>query len=159
MSDKKYPKSFSHIGITVPDINKAVQFYEEVMGWYIIMPPSKVLKEKETAIGQMCIDVFGDDWEEFEIAHMSTSDGIGVELFSFPHGIKKAPEFNPFNTGLFHFCVQDPDIEGLTKRIVALGAGKECQFANITPGKNHTKWFTWKTRLESYLKFIHIAMN
>jgi lactoylglutathione lyase family protein len=119
-----YPKSFSHIGITVPDIKKAVQFYEDVMGWYIIMQPSTVKKEKETAIGQMCIDVFGEEWEEFEIAHMSTSDGIGIELFSFPHGVKEAPEFNPFNTGLFHFCIQDPNIEELVDKIVSLG-GKQ----------------------------------
>ena len=64
--NKSYPRSFSHIGITVPDLKKAVEFYEEVMGWYVIMPPSKIKKEKETAIGQMCIDVFGEDWEEFE---------------------------------------------------------------------------------------------
>lgn len=82
-TDNTYPKSFSHIGITVPDIKKAVQFYSEVMGWYVIMEPSTVTKEKETAIGQMCIDVFGDEWETFEIAHLSTSDGTGVELFLF----------------------------------------------------------------------------
>ncbi|SHJ99346.1 VOC family protein [Pseudozobellia thermophila] len=119
-----YPKSFSHIGITVPDIHKGVKFYSEVMGWYIIMEASKIKKERETAIGQMCIDVFGEEWTEFEIAHLSTSDGIGVELFSFPNGIKEAPEFNPFNTGLFHFCVQDPDIEKLIDQIVAHG-GKQ----------------------------------
>ncbi|MFC5624329.1 VOC family protein [Algoriphagus winogradskyi] len=124
MEKTTYPKSFSHIGITVPDIQKGVDFYRDVMGWYVIMAPSKVKKEKETAIGQMCIDVFGDDWEEFEIAHMSTSDGVGIELFSFPHGVKKAPAFNPFNTGLFHFCIQDPEIEALTNKIVAHG-GKQ----------------------------------
>ncbi len=124
MKKARYPRSFSHIGITVPEIDKAVKFYSEVMGWYIIMPPSKVTKEKETAIGQMCIDVFGEDWTHFSIAHMSTSDGIGIELFSFPHGKKEAPEFNPFNTGLFHFCVQDPDIEGLIEKILAAG-GKQ----------------------------------
>ncbi|MDX1351318.1 MAG: glyoxalase, partial [Putridiphycobacter sp.] len=31
-SNKNYPKSFSHIGITVPDIHKAVKFYSDVMG-------------------------------------------------------------------------------------------------------------------------------
>ena len=71
---KTYPKRFSHIGITVPDINKAAKFYSEVMGWYTIMPPSLVKKETDTAIGQMCIDVFGDDWETFEIAHFRTNN-------------------------------------------------------------------------------------
>jgi len=124
MNKTRYPKSFSHIGITVPDINSAVNFYETVMGWYIIMAPSTIKKETDTAIGQMCIDVFGEDWEEFEIAHMSTSEGIGIELFSFPNGKKEAPEFSPFNTGLFHFCIQDPNIESLVKKIVKHG-GKQ----------------------------------
>ena len=81
MTEKRYPRSFSHIGITVPDIHKAVKFYEEVMGWYIVMRPSIVIEENDTAIGQMCIDVFGKNWGTFSIAHLSTSDGIGIELF------------------------------------------------------------------------------
>ena len=52
---------------------------------------------------------------------MSTSDGIGIELFSFPNGVKEAPEFNPFNTGLFHFFMQDQNIEDLIDKIVFLG--------------------------------------
>ena len=51
MKEIKYPKSFSHIGITVPNIHKAVKFYQEVMGWYVIMEPSSVKKESNTAIG------------------------------------------------------------------------------------------------------------
>lgn len=124
MEQTKYPRSFSHIGITVPDIHRAVKFYSDIMGWYIIMAPSQVKKERETAIGQMCIDVFGEDWEEFQIAHMSTSDGIGIELFSFPNSAEEAPKFNPFQTGLFHFCVQDPNIEVLIEKIVKAG-GKQ----------------------------------
>jgi len=124
MKNLRYPRAFSHIGLTVPDINKAVEFYTEVMGWYVIMKPSKIEKDPETAIGQMCIDVFGEGWEYFEIAHIATSDGIGVELFCFPHGDKSEPDFKPFNTGLFHFCIQDPNIENLTKKIVAHG-GKQ----------------------------------
>jgi hypothetical protein len=55
---------------------------------------------------------------------MSTSDGIGIALFSFPHGVKEAPAFNPFNTGLFDCCIQDPNIEALVSKIVSLG-GKQ----------------------------------
>ncbi|HBF47953.1 MAG TPA: glyoxalase, partial [Shewanella frigidimarina] len=30
-----YPRSFSHIGISVPDLDAAVKFYTEVLGWYL----------------------------------------------------------------------------------------------------------------------------
>ena len=139
MNPQKYPRSFSHIGITVPDIKKAVAFYEDVMGWYVIMPPSKVTKENDTAIGQMCIDVFGEDWESFEIAHMSTSDGIGIELFSFPNTEDIKPEFNPFNSGLFHFCVQDPDIESLVAKIVENGGKQRMPIREYYPGEKPYK--------------------
>jgi len=139
LKETKYPRSFSHIGITVPDIKKAVEFYQEVMGWYVIMSPSKVTKERDTAIGQMCIDVFGENWESFEIAHMSTSDGIGIELFSFPNMDKKKPEFSPFNTGLFHFCVQDPDIETLTNKIVQYGGKQRMPIREYYPNEKPFK--------------------
>ena len=135
MKAPQYPRSFSHIGITIPDIHKAVQFYEEVMGWYVIMPPSLVTEENETAIGQMCIDVFGENWGTFEIAHMSTSDGIGIELFSFPNMEDAKPEFNPFKTGLFHFCVQDPNIEELVDKIVAHGGKQRMPIREYYPNE------------------------
>ena len=75
-----YPRTFSHIGISVPDVERAVEFYSNVMGWYQIMKPTVITEESDTPIGQMCIDVFGPDWGSFKIAHMSTGDKIGVEM-------------------------------------------------------------------------------
>src|SRR5215210_1816038 len=77
------PVSFSHIGITVPDLDKAVEFYIKALGLYQIMAPTTI-KHDASAIGQMCDDVFGEGWGSFRIAHLSTSDGVGVELFEFP---------------------------------------------------------------------------
>ena len=37
----------------------------------------------------MCDDVFGKAWGSFKIAHLSTGDGIGVELFEFPNAEPK----------------------------------------------------------------------
>ena len=139
MKHSSYPRSFSHIGITVPDLQAAVDFYETVMGWYVIMPPSTIVKEPDTAIGQMCIDVFGNDWEQFDIAHMATSDGIGIELFSFPGLQGQRPQFDPFKPGLFHFCVQDPEIEALTEKIVAHGGKQRMPIRAYYPGEKPYK--------------------
>ncbi|WP_089382986.1 VOC family protein [Lutibacter agarilyticus] len=123
-SVEPYPKTFSHIGITVPNIEEAVKFYTEVLGFYVIMEPTIVKEENETAIGQMCIDVFGEGWGTFKIAHLSTGDKIGFELFEFNESKEQEPVFEPFRSGLFHFSIQDPDVEGLVKKIVDAG-GKQ----------------------------------
>lgn len=128
-----FPKTFSHIGLSVPNLEDAVRFYESVMGWYTIMPPTDVHEEAETAIGKMCIDVFGSGWESFKIAHMATGDKIGIELFEFRNN-EKPETFEYWKTGTFHFCVQDPDIEGLTENIVAHGGKQRMPIREYYPG-------------------------
>ncbi|SDR18845.1 lactoylglutathione lyase family protein [Pseudovibrio sp. Tun.PSC04-5.I4] len=115
-----YPRRFSHIGLSIPDIDAAVKFYRDVMGWYIIMEPSEVV-EDDSAIGEMCTDVFGAGWKSFKIAHLSTSDGIGIELFEFSNNENPENNFEYWKTGIFHFCVQDPDVEGLAAKIEEAG--------------------------------------
>ena len=82
-----YPRTFSHLGLSVPDVDKAVKFYTEVMGWYVIMEPTTI-EEDDSAIGEMCSDVFGPGWGSFGIAHMSTGDRVGVEIFQFANSKK-----------------------------------------------------------------------
>ena len=67
------PRTFSHIGLSVPDLDAAVKFYADVMGFYVLMQPSEVV-EDDSAIGQMCTDVFGPGWNSLRIAHLSTAD-------------------------------------------------------------------------------------
>lgn len=130
-----YPRNFSHIGISVPNLNEAVEFYTKVMGWYLIMPPTTIQEDSSTAIGQMCIDVFGEGFGSFKISHISTGDKIGIELFEFPQNKEKRGEFSPYKTGVFHFCVQDPDIEGLTKKIVENGGKQRMPIRSYYPGE------------------------
>ena len=89
--ERVYPKSFSNIGITVPNLQEAVKSYSEVMGWYVIMSPTEIKEEHETAIGKMCIDVFGTGWGSFRIAHLATVDKIGIELFEFKQSKDQKP--------------------------------------------------------------------
>lgn len=120
MSEPRYPRSMSHIGISVTDLEAAVKFYTEVMGWYLIMKPTEIT-EDDSAIGEMCTDVFGADWGSFKIAHLSTGDRIGVEIFQFKNAEKPENNFEYWKTGVFHYCVQDPDLEGLAAKIVEHG--------------------------------------
>lgn len=134
MADVTYPRSFSHIGLSVPDLDRAVEFYTSVMGWYVIMPPTEI-PEDDSAIGVMCKDVFGEGWGSFRIAHLSTADRVGVEIFEFRNSEPASPEFQYWKTSIFHFCVQDPDVEGLAQRIVAAGGKQRMPIRYYYPGE------------------------
>ncbi|WP_375549000.1 lactoylglutathione lyase family protein [Oceanicaulis alexandrii] len=128
------PRTFSHIGLSVPDLDAAVKFYTEVLGFYVIMEPTEIT-EDESPIGVMCTDVFGPNWDRFRIAHLATADRIGVELFEFQGNV--TPDDNlPFKqTGMFHFAIQDPDVEGLLERIVAAGGKQRMPVREYYPGE------------------------
>lgn len=136
--NKPYPRSFSHIGLSVPNIKDAVEFYTEVLGWYVIMEPSEVV-EDDSPIGQMCTDVFGKGWGTFKIAHLATSDKIGIELFEFPNNEAPENNFEYWKTGIFHFCVQDPDIEGLVEKIIAHGGKQRMPIREYYPNEKPYK--------------------
>jgi len=70
---------------------------------------------------------------------MATSDGIGIELFSFPGLAGQRPDFDPFRPGLFHFCVQDPEIEALTQKIVEHGGRQRMPIREYYPGEKPYK--------------------
>ena len=84
------------------------------------MKPTVVNEESETAIGKMCIDVFGCGCGSFKIAQLSAGDRIGVEMFEFQNN-ETPPEFEYWKTGTFHFCIQHPNIKALVEKIVAHG--------------------------------------
>jgi lactoylglutathione lyase family protein len=128
------PRAFSHIGISVTDLDLAVDFYSKTFGFYVIMAPTEI-KHDESAIGIMCDDVFGRGWGSFRIAHLATADGIGIELFQFANSERRQNNFEYWKTGIFHLCVQDPDLEGLAKRIVENGGRQRMPVRYYYPGE------------------------
>ncbi|MFH0289044.1 VOC family protein [Vibrio owensii] len=95
----------NHVGIMVGDMDKAVEFYTKALGLRIVMNNTKVIEERESAIGRMCIAVFGEGFKGFNIAHLVTSDGIGVELFEMKVR-QERHEVDFSRLGIFHFCLQ-----------------------------------------------------
>lgn len=110
----------NHVGIMVGDIQQAVEFYTQVLDLRIVMNSTKVQEERETAIGRMCIAVFGEGFEGFNIAHLVTTDGIGVELFEMKNRDERH-DLNFARLGIFHFCLQTDDFETVMAKTEQFG--------------------------------------
>jgi catechol 2,3-dioxygenase-like lactoylglutathione lyase family enzyme len=115
------PRPLHHIGICVPDITAAVAWYAEVLGYRVFTGPLVLDVEKDRR-GQLR-NLFGPKFRKLKIAHLSTGGGCGLELFEpiDPPFEKPASDVEYWRGGPFHFCVTDPDIEGLVARITASG--------------------------------------
>ena len=110
----------NHIGIMVGNMNQAVEFYTTVLGLRVVMNNTKVMEERESAIGRMCIAVFGEGFKGFNIAHLVTTDGIGVELFEMKQRDERH-DLNFARLGIFHFCLQTGDFETVMQKTEAFG--------------------------------------
>ena len=110
----------SHVGIMVGEMSKAVDFYSKALGLEIVMDNSKVIEEHETAIGRMCIAAFGTGFKGFNIAHLVTKDGIGVELFEMKEREEKH-DVDFSKIGIFHFCLETDDFQGAIDKVEQYG--------------------------------------
>jgi catechol-2,3-dioxygenase len=66
---------------------------------------------------------------------MSTGDRVGIELFEFRNQETPEDNFECWKTGVFHFCIQDPDVEGLAERIIAAGGKQRMPVREYFPGE------------------------
>lgn len=110
----------NHVGIMVGDMDTAVEFYTKALGLDIVMGNTKVTEERETAIGRMCIAVFGAGFKGFNIAHLLTKDGIGFELFEMKDR-QQRHDVDFSRIGIFHFCLQTDDFNGVIARTEQYG--------------------------------------
>ncbi len=117
------PRSIAHIGIAVPDLQAAVEWYEEVLGFRLIGPPGEVDLTDGSHFARLCSDIFGSQCKRLKLAHLSTANGTALELFEFVDPATEMPDdnFRYWRQGIFHFCVVDPDVPGLAQRIEAAG--------------------------------------
>jgi catechol 2,3-dioxygenase-like lactoylglutathione lyase family enzyme len=114
MSRQQYPRGLAHVGLTVPDIDEAIDWYTTVLGFSHVRGPETVVADEGYA-GRQAANLLGD-FEEMRLAHLATGNQIGVELFEFESTAGNS-HADPTNPGLFHLCVIDPDVEALARRI------------------------------------------
>jgi glyoxalase/bleomycin resistance protein/dioxygenase superfamily protein len=71
----------NHIGLTVPDIFAAIDWYRDVLGFEHIMGP-RVLEAASAATAETS-SILGPRFRRAYQAHLLAGNGIGLELFQF----------------------------------------------------------------------------
>lgn len=124
-----------HVGLTVPDVDRAVRWYEDVFGWRLLAGPLEASTDDPRVCEQLK-DVFKARHVAFRQAHMLAGD-IAVELFEFarPRVTRGRGRFDYWNVGIFHLCVVVAAIDELAAQITAAG-GRQCSSVSaIFPGE------------------------
>ncbi|CAF2818389.1 unnamed protein product [Rotaria sp. Silwood2] len=73
----------NHIGISVTDINAALTWYREVLGFTILVAPVDVIVDNSTDMGILLSHMYPPEMKRVKMAHMTAGNGVGFELFQF----------------------------------------------------------------------------
>jgi catechol 2,3-dioxygenase-like lactoylglutathione lyase family enzyme len=116
------PLAFSHVGATVPDLEAAIAWYQDVLGAYLLVGPLEVL-EDGSPLGNAAATIYGEGFTRFRFAHLAFADAVGLELFTFdvPRTEQREDGFEFWKTGINHFSLTSPDLRGVAQRIAAAG--------------------------------------
>jgi catechol 2,3-dioxygenase-like lactoylglutathione lyase family enzyme len=116
------PRPIAHVGMTVTDLDRAVEWYCDVLGFEPIGTPVEVTTGDGHG-GAVAADVFGPGCRRFRLAHLASANGTALELFQFiePRSRPRPDNFEYWMTGLFHLCLVAPDIDDLAERISSTG--------------------------------------
>jgi catechol-2,3-dioxygenase len=149
-----YPVPVTHVGLTVTDIEAATKWYIEILGCQHNIGPLHI-KNDGSHIGDVFKDIFGDRFEEGLVCHLATANGVGIELFQFvaPPSEPEKDNFQYWKTGVFHFCVVDPKINELAKRIADSGGQQSSKVWTLFEGEPYKAVYCqdpWGNLIEIY---------
>jgi len=129
--------ALGHSGITVPDLDAAISFYDEALGLEPIGPPIEVSSEDPRVRAQL-LEVFGLEQVVFRQAHLAVPGGSALELFEFLQPPGLAPGgFQFTHGGVHHLCFQVADIEAAAARIEKAGGRRRTAVMEIFPGERY----------------------
>ncbi|SDM49958.1 Catechol 2,3-dioxygenase [Fictibacillus solisalsi] len=123
--------AITHIGLAVPDLEGAIKWYEDVLGFTLIAGPY-TFDAKTAGELNMTNDLLGAHIKKMKNAHLLSENQVGIELFEFVEP-KMQKTKNGVYSGFFHVCIIAEDLEQKAEEIVASG-GK----------RRSDRWNTWK---------------
>lgn len=132
----------AHVGITVEDLDEAIEWYCEILGLELLSGPVEV-SSSDKRIGAQVLDVFGRS-VRFRQAHLLLADGAALELFEFiDPPVESGDERSPFwKVGVSHICLHRRDIDEVVERVAqSQGRVRNSRVWEVIPGEPYRMCF------------------
>lgn len=111
------------MGIAVPDIDAAIEWYTTVLGFRQLNDIWTI--DRAATPNSTLFRVYGQQCNKVKLATLTSGNAVGLELFEFVDPKMAHPaEFDFTRGGFFHICITDPDPESLCRKVVEAG-GKQ----------------------------------
>lgn len=127
-----------HIGLTVPDLDAAIEWYISVLGFRLLAGPLEV-SEQGHPLGKAAQAIYGKGYGYFRFAHLATPDNVGLELFQFK-ATPSQPKENSFEFwlgGYNHLGLTAPNVAQAVAGVVAAGGKDRSGVLPIDPDKGY----------------------
>lgn len=138
-------RAFNHVAVSVTDIESAMRWYRDVIQMTLLVEPTEITtyemeqKKYDPHLATLVRTIFGPRLGKFKICHMTSANGVGIELFEFiePAAESRQEEENNFEywkTGYFHIALTEPNIEELADKIALSGGKRRTDIMESVPG-------------------------
>lgn len=134
----QYPKAINHIAISVPDLDEALKWYQEVLDFTILRGPTD-LSADDSQVGNALQDIFGPEFKKLRIVWLSSSNNIGFEIFQFiePKQVIENKQSEYWRGGVIHISFTEPYIEDLIKKVCETGGRQLSKVWELNSEKHH----------------------
>ena len=125
-------RGFNHIGVSVRDLDRSIEFYRDLLGLALIAAPFPFS-------GPMFSQVMGVEDAKGRMCVMRAAN-VQLELFEFtsPEPAPKDPDHSVAHHGLTHFGIDVEDIDATYARLVAAGVRFHCPVQTFPGGMRAT---------------------
>lgn len=138
MDSNHTPVAINHIAISVPDLEKGIHWYQDVMGFIVIRGPTE-LTSNDIQVGKALQNIFGPQFKRLRIVWMSSMNNIGIELFQFmePEQLTVKTQVEYWHGGVIHIAITEKNIESLLAKVTKNGGKQISNIWELDPKKHH----------------------
>ena len=133
------PKTINHVGISVTNLEKAIEFYTITFG-FKVLKKARIDTDDASSISAIIFkDIFKGRLKTVNAAWLKSGNEVGLEIFEFvdPKAEQLVDPFEKWKKHFSHICITDLKIDELIKKIEDNGGSKHSDIHFPTKDKEY----------------------